>query len=73
MMTRQYFFTIDEDGTCSYPPEVREKIDILMAGNKRFTTYTGETIKLCDNCSQFKRDGSWEIRQCNRCARDNNE
>lgn len=33
-----------------------------------FITYTGEPIRLCSNCPQFKQaNGGWEITQCNDC------
>jgi hypothetical protein len=34
---------------------------------KTFTTYTGESIKLCNDCPQFKREDGWQITQCNHC------
>ncbi len=32
-----------------------------------FTTYTGEKISLCDNCSQIRFSRGWQITQCNSC------
>jgi hypothetical protein len=37
------------------------------AREQQFSTYNGETIKLCSDCPQFRRNGGWEITQCNNC------
>ena len=49
--------------------EAKQQLIAWRDNQKTFTTYTGETISLCDNCPQFKSNGGWEITQCNDCRK----
>jgi hypothetical protein len=53
---------------------INELIDNRLGAiedKQQFTTYTGETIKLCDSCPQHKKGNGWQVTQCNDCQGSN--